>query len=329
MFANCQRWSRWLSQRSSILGQFHRVLHPPLPHGRSSELNWREATPVEQSPGKHQSQSSVSALYSLDMLESILLTFLIQCAAGCYLVIGISDMRRSGWRYLRLMAIVAAAFAFGGLLLFAKSAALDMATLLSSTGIALMLLLVSGLAWLFVNAGQQENVTRLQRIVALAAATVGVAALVLLERDAAPATSMAVIISSLLGAALLGACTCGMLLGHRYLTDTQMPIAPLRRLTQIYLTVFAVRTAWALANTLPVWMTDFYPKESPLFFQIVLYTRLGVGLAVAAVFAYMIWDCVRRRATQSATAMFYLSMVLIFFGELAAQFLMRTEGLAV
>ncbi len=262
----------------------------------------------------------------------MLMTFLVQCAAGCYLVIGISDMRRSGWRYLRLMAIVAAAFAFGGLMLFGREVSFDIAQVTTPTGGLLLLMLLAGLAWLFVNAAQQEKIAASQRAVALVAGLVGAAALITLARDAGNATStgsIALMVSTLLSAGLLGACTCGMLLGHRYLTDTQMPIAPLRRLTQIYLTIFVVRVIWTLANALPVWMTDFQPTESPLFFQLVLYTRLGVGLLVAAVFAYMIWDCVRRRATQSATAMFYLSMVLVFFGELAAQFLMRTEGLAV
>jgi len=259
----------------------------------------------------------------------MLMTFLVQCAAGCYLVIGVSDMRRSGWRYLRLMAIVAAAFAFGGLMLFGREFGFDIARMATVTGGLLLGMLLAGLVWLFVNAAQQEKIAVTQRAVALIAGLVGVAALAMLSRDAGNTTSIALMVSTLLSAGLLGACTCGMLLGHRYLTDTQMPIAPLRRLTHIYLAIFAVRVIWTLANALPVWTTDFQPTESPLFFQLVLYTRLGVGLLVAAVFAYMIWDCVRRRATQSATAMFYLSMVLVFFGELAAQFLMRTEGLAV
>jgi len=262
----------------------------------------------------------------------MLMTFMVQCAAGCYLVIGISDMRRSGWRYLRLMAIVAAAFAFGGLMLFGREVAFDVTQMTTPTGGLLLLMLLAGVAWLFVNAGQQEKIAPTQRAVALIAGLVGLAALVMLARDAGNATStgsIALMVSTLLSASLLGACTCGMLLGHRYLTDTQMPIAPLRRLTHIYLANFAARVIWTLVHALPVWTTDFQPTESPLFFQLVLYTRLGVGLFVAAVFAYMIWDCVRRRATQSATAMFYLSMVLVFFGELAAQFLMRTEGLAV
>ena len=48
-----------------------------------------------------------------------------------------------------------------------------------------------------------------------------------------------------------------------------------------------------------------------------------------AVFAYMIWDCVRRRSTQSATGILYLTMVFVFIGELTAQYLLRWKGLAV
>jgi hypothetical protein len=57
--------------------------------------------------------------------------------------------------------------------------------------------------------------------------------------------------------------------------------------------------------------------------------RGGVGVLGTGVFAWMVWDCVKRRATQSATALFYLSMIFVFLGELAGQYLTRTESLAM
>ncbi|MCB9852140.1 MAG: hypothetical protein H6819_03520 [Phycisphaerales bacterium] len=269
--------------------------------------------------------------------------FLAQFAAGCFLAIAISDIHRCGWRYLRLMAIVSIALAFVGLMIFVSGAGLIVGSLVRPAPIVLACGLLPAFVWLFVNAAQQERVTNAQRVWAgLAGVTCLVAAILLATgpdtllggaREGVVAVGgiamAAPIVNTILGALLLGVLTSAMLLGHRYLTDTNMAIAPLRRLTIIYLVVFGVRALWSIGNSLPVWLTDYRPHESPMFFQIVLIARLGVGLAAAAVFAYMVWDCVKRRATQSATAMFYLSMVLVFIGELAGQFLMRTEGLAV
>lgn len=282
--------------------------------------------------------------------------FLTQFAAGCFLAIAMSDIRRCGWRYLRLMAIVSISLAFvGGLLRFDDASGATSVVMQPSTWL-LVAGLVAGIGWLFVNAAQQETVTNAQLLLPLVAGVLLLVSAVLLSvgpdtllgagtvgNDAAMAaggpvvvgasasawTQIAPVVNTVLGALLLGVLTAAMLLGHRYLTDTQMPIAPLRRLTTIYLAVFGIRAVWSIANALPIWLTDFRPHESALFFQIVLLARLGVGILATAVFAYMVWDCVRRRATQSATAMFYLSMVLVFIGELAGQFLMRTEGLAV
>jgi hypothetical protein len=254
------------------------------------------------------------------------------------------------------MAIVSIALAFVGGLLHLTGAGLSIAVFMQPATLLLVAGLVVGIVWLFVNAAQQETVTNAQRWLPLIAGLALLSAAVWLSvgpdtllgagnvaNDAtivegggvverASATlwaQIAPVVNTVLGALLLGVLTAAMLLGHRYLTDTQMPIAPLRRLTTIYLAVFAVRAVWSVAHALPVWLTDFRPHESALFFQIVLLARLGVGILATAVFAYMVWDCVRRRATQSATAMFYLSMVLVFIGELAGQFLMRTEGLAL
>jgi hypothetical protein len=116
-----------------------------------------------------------------------------------------------------------------------------------------------------------------------------------------------------------------MLLGHRYLTDTDMPIAPLRGLVRVYLGVVVARIAWVAVVSVPLWSTRFHPADS-FYFWLALSVRVGVGLVTVAIFAWMVWDCVRRRATQSATALFYLSMLLVFIGELAGQYLMRSES---
>ena len=45
------------------------------------------------------------------------------------------------------------------------------------------------------------------------------------------------------------------------------------------------------------------------------------------VFTYMAHDCVRRRSTQAATGILYVTGVLVFIGEIIALYLVRETGL--
>ena len=54
--------------------------------------------------------------------------------------------------------------------------------------------------------------------------------------------------------------------------------------------------------------------------------RLAVGLLVPLVFAYMVWETVRLRATQSATGILYFTLVLAYVGELTGLYLARVTG---
>lgn len=263
--------------------------------------------------------------------------FLAQYAAGCFLAVAAIASRQCGWQYLRLMAIVSTAVAVLAVVFLIReagglSAGLHLPAAWSLAGGAAF-----GFAWLFVNAAQGEKIGRIQRLCPAAAGLACLAAAVSLalqtgpasiatEAAATPLHAIALGASTALGAALLGVATAGMLLGHRYLTDTDMPIAPLRRLVRVYLGVVGARIVWVAVASVPLWSAQFQPADE-FYFWLALSVRVGVGLVTVAIFAWMVWDCVRRRATQSATALFYLSMLLVFIGELAGQFLMRSESL--
>lgn len=270
--------------------------------------------------------------------------FLAQFAAGCLLAVAVSSIRQSGWKYLRLMATVSLGVTFLAALLLVREPnwTADAYRLPAAIGLAASVLMAA--VWLFVNASQGDGVRNSQRIWPAAAGIAAMVAAVLLvlrpdvllesgtNRNApsnAAVQPLALVGTTVLGAWLLGTVTAAMLLGHRYLTDTDMPIAPLRRLTRLYLAAVAARIAWVAIASTPIWASTFRPQADYLWFWVVMTVRVGVGLVGTAVFAYMVWDCVKRRATQSATALFYLSMILVFLGELAGQYLLRTESLAM
>jgi hypothetical protein len=56
-------------------------------------------------------------------------------------------------------------------------------------------------------------------------------------------------------------------------------------------------------------------------------TRWLVGLALPAVFVYMAHDCIKRRATQSATGILYVAGLLVFIGEITGLYLVAETGL--
>jgi len=267
-------------------------------------------------------------------------TFLAQFAGGCYLAVSVSAMRESGWRYLRLMAVVSLVLTLLALAVLLRDplsmSGLSRACVQYGLGIAV----VFGAAWLFVNAAQSERVTAGQRLFpAVAGISAMVAAVALCLRPdnilgsaaAAPIAipQIAKAVTTLLGGAMLGSVTASMLLGHRYLTDTDMSIIPLRRLARIYLGVVAIRFVWLALASLPLWSSGFHPRGEYTWFWLMVTIRGGVGVLCTGIFAWMVWDCVKRRATQSATAIFYLSMIFVFLGELSGQYLTRTESLAL
>lgn len=135
--------------------------------------------------------------------------------------------------------------------------------------------------------------------------------------------SMIFIVGAAIGiAAMSGLALMDMLLGHAYLTASNMTTAPFRKLN-----------AW-LAGTL-VWRailtgvaTAMMTREIWMREGLFIMTRWLVGLVVPAVFIYMAHDCIQRRSTQSATGILYVAGVLIFIGEIIALYLVRTTGLS-
>ncbi len=265
----------------------------------------------------------------------MLSVFLLQLAGGCMVVLGMCGVQDMAWRYLRLMAVISL-----GVLLLAGS------MLIHESGsdffrhrarfIFPLVAVVQAVYWIAVNAMQGSAVKRNQGAIAFAG---GLSALVAACQSAVAVQlfevanwSMAIlesVISIVLGAGLIGTVTAGMLLGHRYLTDTEMTIAPLRRLTNFFVAAVILRAIWVAVLVALNRTALFSGGPAATWTLLMLCVRFGVGIVGTGVFAYMVWDCVKRRSTQSATGILYLTMVFVFIGELTGQYLMRTAGLPV
>ncbi len=127
-------------------------------------------------------------------------------------------------------------------------------------------------------------------------------------------------------AAMCGLVLMDMLLGHAYLTASQMTMKPFWRLNVWMGMTIAVRAIFAISLTMI--LNAMHPVY--LFwgaFGLFICTRWAVGLLVPAVFVYMTHDCIKRRSTQSATGILYVAGVLVFIGEIVALYLVRATGL--
>jgi hypothetical protein len=125
---------------------------------------------------------------------------------------------------------------------------------------------------------------------------------------------------------MTGLALMDMLLGHAYLTASKMTIAPFRRLNLALAAATALRVVMAVGGVLL--LNRWRPLEMLWdVFGLYMLTRWAVGLGVPAVFVYMAHDCIRRRSTQSATGILYVTGVLVFIGEIVALYLLRETGL--
>lgn len=124
---------------------------------------------------------------------------------------------------------------------------------------------------------------------------------------------------------LLGAITMAWLLGHAYLTATKMTIAPLRHFSRMLTWAVALRVVFVIVSLILAARSVPEPGIGAMLSNawLVGSLRVALGLVAAAVFAYMVYDCVQRRSTQSATGILYFGSLFVYIGELAAQFLTR------
>ncbi len=126
---------------------------------------------------------------------------------------------------------------------------------------------------------------------------------------------------------LLGGFLIGMIFGHWYLINVDMPKRLLIRMAVILsaalmLKILAVAGTWLWIYQSPG-PNDELIKLLTSFggYGIFFWQRILIGLAIPAIIAYMIWSTARIGSNQSATGIMYVGVAFIFIGELVAKFL--------
>lgn len=138
----------------------------------------------------------------------------------------------------------------------------------------------------------------------------------------------AITASIALSSILLGACLMAMLLGHAYLTaGNEMTQQPFRRLVRILFLALAIRALLSGGTACFPWIRALEGQSPPIWTGMTVIARYAVGILVPGVFLYMVHDCVKHAANQSATGILYVTLVLIIIGEGSALSLMLTTAL--
>lgn len=123
------------------------------------------------------------------------------------------------------------------------------------------------------------------------------------------------------GAALLGASTDGLLLGHWYLTDRKLPRRPIDRMTTILLIAVAIAAVAVVSAGFTGVATS--TAINPLLTAGALAPWISLGMVAAtaliAGFVRAVLKGERASAVQSATGFYYLAVVTAFTAEVAVK----------
>lgn len=133
------------------------------------------------------------------------------------------------------------------------------------------------------------------------------------------------LVDDLTAAALAGFALTAMLLGHSYLINPSMSLAPLKRLL-VGLGLALLARAVLAGVSLALWTGGGARLSLTEAAWMWLPLRWLLGLLVPGVLTFLAWRTTQLRNTQSSTGILYVVVVFLCVGELTAQLLLNETG---
>jgi len=138
--------------------------------------------------------------------------------------------------------------------------------------------------------------------------------------------------NSLSSAMILGGFLAGMIFGHWFLVNTEMPKRLLTTMAWILIGVLALRIG-VIATSLGLTRGLIYP-DTPFLSNLVsfkghgifFWERVLIGLLIPAGVTALIYNTARIGSNQSATGIMYVGIAFVFIGELVAKYLFLLSG---
>jgi hypothetical protein len=137
------------------------------------------------------------------------------------------------------------------------------------------------------------------------------------------------VVSLLVSALAVGAVTVAMVLGHWYLVQPKLALAPLRRLCDVFLGVLVARlavSAWGFFASLRAGHHLLSEGDPVPWEALILSQRLLFGFGGSLILAVMIRKTVALRSTMSATGLLYIAILFVWVGEFLSIYLERLTG---
>lgn len=168
--------------------------------------------------------------------------------------------------------------------------------------------------------------------VVLGFAAVAVTAVGYRPVDASSLTGIPYALSGIAGAAVAGAMLTGMLLGHWYLIDTGLDLAPLKSMLAFARWTLRFEIGAVIAGALCLWVWPGSPVHEG--FALALTGRFA-WLSVARVLAwslslllvFLIDRTLAIPQTMAATGLFYVAALVVTVGEIISHWLLFRSGL--
>lgn len=145
---------------------------------------------------------------------------------------------------------------------------------------------------------------------------------------ALPLAALLFPLSFVLAALVLGAAGSGMLLGHWYLIDRDLSLAPLWSVLRLCVLCVAAQIGLLAATALVLaWAGGLSPLWDD--YGWVILGRVAISPLGTAALAAMIWRTLLIPQTMAATGLFYIAVLGATVGELIGRYLLFRTGLPV
>ncbi len=260
------------------------------------------------------------------MIEAMLLMLV----GGITLSQAVSNPRQVTLRWLRLGGILAVT-------LLAVTVVVGL-TAGSLRGAVLILVAAAVIACVVQLITVQKAMHASQRVAALlafplaAVAGLGVLATVIdagageIQSDPTALRHAGMICTVMIASPLLGGFLMTMLVGHAYLTaGHEMTQRPFARLVVMLAVLLVLRLVVAsVFGLVPYVQAEIYSSRA--WNMMLITSRFVFGLILPGVFTWMVYDCVRRQANQSATGILYVALLMVVLGEGTALTLLDATG---
>jgi len=272
------------------------------------------------------------------MLCAMLISLLLLTVGGMFLTLALCPVSKITWQFFRLIGVIVFGITTFAVVWFLRQGGWSAGWQPTVALILAALAGVSGVTVITISPllhSRVEQTEFLLRAAMLTGGVAGFAAGLFWPTDAAVTSSAhwyVAAASHVLGGLFLGSVSVAWLLGHRYLTASEMTIDPLKKASQLLIIALGARWGFlalmiVAALLTPVTaQTDAGPLAQMAAEWITILLRVGIGLVLPTVFAYMIWQCVKLRSTQSATGILFFMSIFVVIGELTSRYLADRSG---